>query len=116
MRVLNRQEKFSNNRVKTSIAKRPLLWRRLNLSLISLCVLGSFLYLSQINNLVVKSFEIRDLKIESRLGEEMYQDWQAKLLELQSYNSLISRLDSSNMVAIDDITYYNSSSSLVLNR
>ena len=101
------------------IEKKKSVWRSiktLNLLLISTIVVGSLYYVTGINDLVVKGFELRELKMQvSHLSEENKKA-NVETMTLKSYNNVAKRIEKLNMVAVDNIDYIKAESGVALVR
>jgi hypothetical protein len=84
--------------------------KRLNLKIVniflggSIIVLGIF-YLVNVNDLTVKGFALKELKSSSNLLLSDNKDYEAKIMNLQSYNNLNDKVKKLNMVAVSDVEY-----------
>lgn len=84
--------------------------RRLDLKIINIflggvaMVLGVF-YLININDLTVKGFALKELKSKSNLLLSDNRDYEAKIMNLQSYNNLNDKVKKLNMVAVSEVEY-----------
>lgn len=85
----------------------------LNIFLGLACLVLGTMYLVQMNNLTVQGFVLKELKSKASILAEENEDLQAKALNLQSYGALSPRLRNLNMVAVDEIIYLNSETSVV---
>ncbi|NCB20420.1 MAG: hypothetical protein EOM88_00635 [Clostridia bacterium] len=103
---------FSCDRIKPRI-KNNNLRKAINIFLGSACVILGFAYLVQINNLAVKGFALKELRVQASTLAEENEDLHARALSLQSYGTLSPRLRNLNMVAVEEIIYLNSDSLMV---
>lgn len=84
--------------------------RRLNLKIVNI-FLGSgiiilgLVYLVNINDLTVKGFALKELKSSSNLLLSDNRDYEAKIMNLQSYNNLNDKVKKLNMVAVSEVEY-----------
>lgn len=84
--------------------------KRLNLKIVNIFLGGSILvlsifYLVNINDLTVKGFALKELKSSSNLLLSDNKDYEAKIMNLQSYNNLNDKVKKLNMVAVSDVEY-----------
>lgn len=91
-------------------------WRGSNFFLISACLVFGTMYLVGMNDLTVKSFVLQDLKSHSTKLSAENQDLQAQALALQSYDSIAPRLQTLNMVPVENIAYISSQASTLARR
>lgn len=85
----------------------------LNIFLGITCVALGIAYLVQMNNLTIQGFSLKEMKANASILAEENEDLHAKALSLQSYSTLSPRLDSLNMVAVEEITYLKSDEAVV---
>lgn len=84
--------------------------RRINLRFVNLflgitiVLLGGY-YLININDLTVKGFALRELKSEATLLASENSDYEAKVMNFQSYGNLSEKVKKLNMVAVDEVEY-----------
>lgn len=102
----------SNSTVKNT-KRNTWLWSGFSVIFGLACVVTGVAYLVSINKLTVQGFVLQELKAKSNLLAEQHQDLHAKALDLQSYSSLSPRLDSLDMVAVEEIIYLAEKSSVV---
>jgi len=88
-------------------------WRLINTALSLACIAFGIVYLVGMNDLTVKGFVLNDLKSRVSILAEENQDLQTKSLALQSYTSLSPRLQTLNMVKVEDIAYFSPQASVV---
>ncbi len=67
-------------------------------------VLGTY-YLISVNDLSVKGFVLKELKSEVSLLESENIELQNRVSSLQSYDSVLTRINSLGMVAVGDMQY-----------
>lgn len=75
-------------------------------------VLGVF-YLININDLTVKGFALKELKSQSNLLLSDNKDYEAKIMNLQSYNNLNDKVKKLNMVAVSEVEYLSANSGAI---
>lgn len=107
-----RSNSYSRQSKKTDAGSKKLK-STLNIILGFTCVVLGVAYLIQMNNLTVQGFALKELKTNASILAEENEDLHAKALNLQSYNALSPKLHNLNMVAVDDIIYLDSASSVV---
>lgn len=66
-------------------------------------------YLTTVNDLIVKSFVLQDLKNRSSYLEEESQNLGNQVAEVKSYNELAKRVDKLGMVSAANIQYFKAS-------
>lgn len=87
--------------------------RVVNVFIYVLLVVCGFAYLIGVSDLTVKSFALKELKMEQAALAEKKQAYEQEIDSLQSYYVLSARAQSLNMVAINDIEYIKSPDSTV---
>jgi hypothetical protein len=101
------------------LEKKQPAWRSLKIFngfLVLMIVVGSLYYVTGINDLVVKGFELQELKVKvSNLAEENKKA-NIETTALKSYNNLAKRIENLNMVAVDNIDYIKADSGVALAR
>lgn len=92
--------------------------RRLDLKIINAIlggvtvILGLF-YLVNINDLTVKGFALKELKSSSNLLLSDNRDYEAKIMNLQSYNNLNDKIKELNMVAVAEVEYLSTTNGVI---
>lgn len=92
--------------------------RRLDLKIINAIlggvtvILGLF-YLVNINDLTVKGFALKELKSSSNLLLSDNRDYEAKIMNLQSYNNLNDKIKKLNMVAVSEVEYLSTNNGVI---
>jgi len=103
LRKIKFKDMVQINPKKSNIGKVKLL----NLLLVVLIMVSGGFYLSGMNNLVVKGFELQKLKRQAESLANENQEISARKVALESYHDIDSKLRNLNMVAIDKIEYLN---------
>jgi hypothetical protein len=80
-------------------------FKTFNCLLVMLIIAGGLYYVSGINDLVVKGFTLRELKVKAALLKETNQNLKIETASLQSFGSLAKRITNLNMVAVDNVDY-----------
>jgi hypothetical protein len=92
--------------------------RRLDLKIINAIlggvtvILGLF-YLVNINDLTVKGFALKELKSSSNLLLSDNRDYEAKIMNLQSYNNLNDKIKKLKMVAVSEVEYLSTNNGVI---
>lgn len=84
--------------------------------LLLLIVAGSLYYVTGINDLVVKGFELQELKAKVSYLSEENKKASAETMALKSYGNLAKRIENLQMVAVDNIDYIKVDSAVALAR
>ncbi len=100
MKVLNCQARKSK---KTRTCR--LSWRFINGFLLVCLFIVGVAYLGIVNDLTVKSFAVRDLRLEAANLSAEYRELETTLMANKSYNKLAERLTDLSMVEVDDFEY-----------
>jgi len=87
-----------------------------NLFLIALIFISGGFYLTGMNNLVVKGFELQKLKHQAATLANENQEISARKVALESYRNIDSKLRDLNMVAIDKIEYLAATDEVIAKR
>jgi len=87
-----------------------------NLFLIALIFVSGGFYLTGMNNLVVKGFELQKLKHQAESLANENQEISARKVALESYRNIDSKLRDLNMVAIDKIEYLAATDEVIAKR
>lgn len=88
----------------------------INSLLLLLIVAGGLYYVTGINDLVVKGFELQKLKAKVSTLSEENKKANVETMALQSYGNLAKRIENLNMVAVDNIDYIKVDSGVALAR
>lgn len=67
-------------------------------------MLGTY-YLINVNELSVKGFVLKELKSQANILETENIELQNKVASLQSYDNVLARINTLNMVAVGDMEY-----------
>jgi len=98
---------------KTKMKNKKFTLKIFNKILLLLIIVSGVYYLACINDLSVKSFRIQELKQEiSRLDNEN-NDFEVKVMSLNSYNDLNQKVNGLDMVAVGEIDYIVSGAGVV---
>lgn len=81
-----------------------------NLKLINVCLWTLIIfslgyYLTSINDLIVKGFEIQDLKTRVNKINDENKNLELKITLMKSYDNLSERVGSMKMVAVNNVSY-----------
>jgi len=106
---------YSEN-LKSKSARPCLNLRIINFFLFSLVFACGFAYLIGVSDLTVKSFALKELKLEQAALAEKKLAYEQEIDALQSYYILSARAKSLNMVAINDIEFIKSLDGVVAKR
>ena len=87
-------------------------FHKVNIALFSVFVLIGFYYLVSTNDLVVKGVIMQSMKSKIRNLDQDNQSYGSKVLALQSYGSLESRVKNLDMVAVGNVDYLTAKSPL----
>lgn len=87
-----------------------------NTFLLLLIVAGCLYYVTGINDLVVKGFELQALKIKASHLAEENKKANIETMALKSYGNLAKRIENLQMVAVDNIDYLKADSAVALAR
>ena len=101
------------------IEKKPAAWfniKTLNFLLVAVIVVGSLYYVTGINDLVIKSFTLQQLKAKAALLQDENQSLNAETASLKSYKNLASRIAGLKMVAVDNVDYLKVGSGVAMAR
>ncbi|MFA5163422.1 MAG: hypothetical protein WC441_02720 [Patescibacteria group bacterium] len=97
---------FKNKLNATSRPKsRRLSLKMLNLGLFSLILLFGLAYVVCINDLTVKGFALKELKVRATSLANENQEIEDKVMAIQSYNNLVEKVKGLNMVAVGEVDY-----------
>ncbi len=91
-------------------------WQKINFILISLVFLAGALNLAISNNLAIKGFEIRDLKLSANLLGEKNRQLEANLMIMKSYENLKDKVNDLQLVAVDDVKHLSSKEATMAKR
>jgi len=83
------------------------LWKATNLCLVVLLLLGGMYFLKSIDDLMMKSVELDQLKSELKVLQTENKEKEAEKNYLESYENVSSRLGELKMVKISSIDYVN---------
>lgn len=81
------------------------LWKATNLCLVVLLLLGGMYFLKSIDDLMMRSVELDQLKSNLEVLQAENKDKQAEKNYLESYENITSRLNELKMVKISNIDY-----------
>lgn len=84
--------------------------------LVLLIVAGSLYYVTGINDLVVKGFQLQELKAKVNSLAEENKKASVETTALKSYGNLAKRIQDLNMVAVDNVDYIKVDSGVALAR
>lgn len=79
--------------------------KRFNLGLLVVIAVTIAFYLVNINDLTVQGFVLHDLKVQASSLADANTQNKTMVNSVQSYNSLSSRVQKLNMVAVGDVDY-----------
>lgn len=79
--------------------------KTLNYLLVGLIVAGSLYFVTGINDLVVKGFELQKLKVHANSLSEENDKLSVETTSLKSYNNLAKRIENLKMVAVENVDY-----------
>jgi hypothetical protein len=88
----------------------------LNVVLLALIVTGSLYYVTGINDLVVKGFKLQELKSEAGFLAEANKKANVETAKLKAYGNLAKKIESLQMVAVDNVDYLKADSGVALAR
>jgi hypothetical protein len=88
----------------------------INLFLLTLVFVSGGFYLVGMNSLVVKGFELQDLKQQAAVLANENQEISSRKVALESYHNIDSKLRDLNMVAIDKIEYLTAAEDIIAKR
>lgn len=86
-------------------AKRSNFFKIVNPLLVCFIFITGVYYLASINDLSVKSFNLRDLRSESQELVRANREIESEMMRLESYGGLSARLESLEMVAVEEVEY-----------
>ena len=101
--IVNSRYQFNDRAVAGAAFKINLRW--LNKALICLLAAGFLYYLASNNDLAVKGFVLKDLKLKVSELEKSGQELETQVTVLSSYNNISQRLEKLNLVKVDNINY-----------
>lgn len=87
------------------VKKQRLKIKFVNLLLLALVFSGGFYYLLGVNKLVVKGFELQELKKQSEILSNENREMKNRQVALESYTNLEEKIKALRLVAIDRIDY-----------
>jgi hypothetical protein len=90
--------------------------KNFNRLLLSFAVILGVYYLTSINDLTVKGFELQELKLETMRLESKKEAYLQKKISLEAYSNINGKISSLGMVRADNIEYISVSSNLVAKR
>jgi len=98
--------------------KRQSFWKKFqgfnfNIIILGLIVLVSFLYLIQVNSVAAKGFEIKDLEKRIEELKDGNKDLELKVAEFQSRGYIEKEIQKLNMVAVSNVDYITTVSTVV---
>lgn len=79
--------------------------KTLNIFLFALIMLLGLAYVICVNDLTVKGFSLQELKSQANTLANENQEYEAKVMALQSYNSLVNKVKVLDMVAVGEVDY-----------
>lgn len=88
----------------------------LNFCLSMFIILFGMTYVTGINDLIVKGFDLQELKKESMVLANESRELELKVMSLGSYNSISDKIEELNMVAVQDVQYITVVSDVVARR
>lgn len=87
--------------------------RTINIALFVVIITLGLAYVICVNDLTVKGFALKEMKSQADYLASENQEIEAKVMAMQSYNSLISKVKDLNMVAVDEVDYLTVSNTIV---
>jgi hypothetical protein len=98
--------------------KKPLIFNitTFNYLLVGLIVVSCLYFVSGINDLVVKGFELQELKAQANSLTEENNKTNVQITSLKSYNNLAKRIENLKMVTVDNVDYLKVSGGVAIAR
>ena len=84
-----------------------------NIIILGLIILISFLYVVQVNSVAAKGFEIKDLEESIEALKDGNKDLELKVAKLQSRGYIKKEIQKLNMVAVSNVDYVTTVSTVV---
>jgi len=90
---------------KSDLKTKRLSLKTLNFGLFSLILVLGLAYVICINDLTVKGFSLKEMKVRVNSLANENQEIQDKVMAIQSYNNLLEKVKGLNMVAVGEVDY-----------
>jgi len=87
-------------------------WNILNVFIVAVIIVIGAYYMVGINDLTVKGFALQKLKNQSNSLNNKNKEEENKMMVLESYDNLSSRVAQMNLVAVEDVKYITFNNSL----
>ncbi len=104
-KITNTKAIINKEKERRNIFKKIISFKNLNKLLVLLIITAGVYYLSGINDLMIKGFELQESKGRADKLILENKDMELKITLLKSYNNLSERAKDINMVAVGEVDY-----------